>query len=109
MPPRPFTVLPIGIKTTVKLTPKASRDRVHGVVEEADGTSAIKVSVTAPPEDGKANRAMIKLLSKTWGVPKSNLFIAAGGASRRKALVITGDTEEVGKKLDDWLEGSSDV
>lgn len=105
MPPRPFTVLPIGIKTTVKVTPKASRDRVHGVVEEADGTPAIKVSVTAPPEDGKANAALIKLLAKTWGLPKSSLFIAAGGALRRKALVITGDRDEVARKLDSWLEG----
>ncbi|MEW5729322.1 MAG: DUF167 domain-containing protein [Pseudomonadota bacterium] len=87
----------------VRLTPKASRDRVEGPAPEADGGRVLKVSVTAVPEDGKANAALIKLLSKEWRLPKSAIDIVQGATDRRKVLFITGDADELGRRLDQWM------
>ena len=53
-----------GAEIAVRVTPKASRDRI---LVEAD---AIRVYVTTVPEDGKANKAVVKLLSRRWACPK---------------------------------------
>ena len=73
------------------MSPRASRNRIEGVVEDAAGSRALKVAVAAPPEGGKANQAVIALLAKAWRLPRSSLSIAAGAASRRKVLHIAGD------------------
>ncbi len=101
--PGPFTPIPGGIRVAVRITPKASRDRVEGPVPEADGGRVLKVSVTAVPEDGKANAALIKLLSKEWRVPKSAIDIVQGATDRRKVLFISGDADELGRRLDQWM------
>lgn len=74
------------IRLAVKVTPKASSDRVQGW-EGAE----LKIAVTAPPEDGKANKAVIALLAKRLKLPKSAIEIASGQASRHKTLLIDGD------------------
>jgi uncharacterized protein (TIGR00251 family) len=51
---------------------------------------ALRVAVTAAPEKGKANQAIVALLSKTLGVPKSAIEIASGDTSRQKRLLIHG-------------------
>jgi hypothetical protein len=56
------------------------------VGEMADGT--LKVKLTAAPVDGEANKELIKLLSKEWGVPKSNINIIKGLTSRNKIVGI---------------------
>jgi len=65
--------------------PRASRDEIGG---EHDG--ALKVAVTAPPVDGKANAAVIKLLAKAFGVSKWSIEILGGTNSRRKRVAIDG-------------------
>lgn len=75
----------------MRLTPRASADRLDGVQAEADGGVALKASVTAPPEDGKANAALVALLAETWRVPKSAIRVVAGAAGRRKTLLVEGD------------------
>lgn len=65
---------------TVRATPKASRDRI--VIEGDD----IRVYVTTVPENGKANAAIIKLLSKALGVPKSGITLVRGETSRDKTF-----------------------
>lgn len=94
-----------GVKVAVRLTPKASRERVDGLAAEADGGMVLKVAVTAPPEDGKANAALIKLLAKQWRLPKSRLAIIAGATDRRKTLLVTGDAEDLRRRLSEWIEG----
>jgi uncharacterized protein len=79
----------------VRLTPKASRNRIEGVVADADGGGALKVSVTAPPEDGKANAALIALLAKSWKLAKRDFTITAGATDRRKLLFIEADPEQI--------------
>ena len=72
---------------SVKVQPKASANRVLG-----EHGGALKVAVTAPPEKGKANAAVIALLSKALGVPKSSIQIVRGDTSRTKTLRVCGRT-----------------
>jgi uncharacterized protein (TIGR00251 family) len=80
-----------GLRVAVRIAPKARRDAVEGLAETANGGAEIRVSVTAVPEDGKANRALIKLLAKAWGVPKTAISILAGETERHKILSISGE------------------
>ncbi len=79
------------IRLDIKVTPKASADRVQGWAPDAEGGRVLKIAVTAPPEDGKANKAVIALLAKRLKLPKSAITIASGETSRRKTLLIDGD------------------
>lgn len=99
----PVTAVSGGVRVQLRLTPKASRDRIDGLAAEADGGTILKVSVTTVPEDGKANAALIKLLSKEWRVPKSAIDIVQGATDRRKVLHITGETDDLLARLDQWM------
>jgi uncharacterized protein len=84
-----------GVVLRILVSPKASRDAIGTVQAEADGGSVLKVSVTAAPEAGKANAAVIKLLAKSWRLPKSGFTVRSGATGRRKTVFIDGDTEEL--------------
>lgn len=71
-----------GAEIAVRVTPKASRNAV--VAEEG----AIRVYVTCVPEDGKANAAVVKILSKSLGVAKSRLTLLRGATSRDKVFRV---------------------
>ena len=79
------------IRLLVKVTPKASADRIQGWAEDENGQPILKIAVTAVPEDGKANKAVIALLAKRLKLPKSAIDIASGATDRRKTLLIDGD------------------
>ncbi len=79
------------IRLAVKVTPKASADRIQGWAEDEAGERILKIAVTAVPEDGKANKAVIALLAKRLKLPKSAITVASGETSRRKTLLIDGD------------------
>jgi uncharacterized protein (TIGR00251 family) len=69
-----------GTSLTLRVAPNARADKVVA----QDGT--IKISVTAPPADGKANAAAIKLLAKALGVAKTRLTLVQGHAARTKRV-----------------------
>jgi len=71
-----------GAEIAVRVTPKASRNAVV-----AEG-GQIRVYVTVVPEGGKANAAVMKLLSKALGVPKSRLQLIRGAAARDKVFRV---------------------
>jgi len=87
----PYATAPDGLRVFVRLQPRARRERIEGVVAEADGRAVLKVAVTAPPEDGKANAALVALLGKRWRLPKSAIEIVGGATDRRKTLLLRGD------------------
>lgn len=70
----------------LRVIPRARRARIDGAVPDADGNPILKVTVTAAPEDGKANAAVIALLAEALGVPRGRLAIVAGGTARRKLV-----------------------
>lgn len=86
----PFTAARDGVRLRVRLTPRASANRLVGLVAEADGGVALKIMVTAAAEDGKANEALIALIARDWHIAKSTIAIVAGAGDRRKTLYIAG-------------------
>lgn len=80
-------------RLAVKLTPGAAADRIDGWDVDAGGRPVLKVRVRARPVEGEANEALIKLLAKTLGVPKSALVLERGGQSRTKMVGVDGLSE----------------
>ena len=98
----PITRTRDGLTVALRLTPRARRNRVEGVVEDADGRGRLKISVSAPPRNGAANAALIKLLAKEWRLPRTSLTIVAGAGDRNKLLHIAGDADSLADKLQQW-------
>jgi len=72
--------------------------RKNAIVGERQG--AARIAVTATPEKGKANRAIIDLLSETLGFPKSAIELISGDTSPQKRFLIVGaDADEIQKRL----------
>ena len=71
-----------GTEIAIRVTPKASRNRIT-----QDGDQ-IRVYVTVVPEGGKANAAVLKLLAKALGVPKSRLTVVRGETARDKTIRV---------------------
>ncbi len=78
----------------VLVQPRASRAKIGPV---HDGR--LKIAVTSPPVDGEANAAVIELLAKALGVPKSRVEIVAGTSSRRKTVRVAGVTKQAIEEL----------
>lgn len=74
----------------VRLTPGAAADRIDGWDVDADGRPVLKVRVRARPVEGEANVALLKLLARALGVPKSSVTLDRGGQSRTKMIVVEG-------------------
>jgi uncharacterized protein (TIGR00251 family) len=74
--------LPIALR--VKVTPRSAASEIVG--ELADGT--LKVKIAAPPERGKANQALIALLAKHYGVPRTAVTIVSGHTASLKLVRI---------------------
>ena len=92
------------MRVCLRVQPRARRNQVDGLAPLPDGGTALKVAVTAPPADGKANAAVISLLAKAWGQPKSALTVVAGAADRRKIIHLQGDPARLMQALEPWLE-----
>ena len=88
-----------GVRVAVRLSPRASSNRLLGVVATAEGGRAVKASVTAPAQDGQANEALLQLLARTWRLPRRDLSIVVGAVSRNKIVHIAGDPNELIVKL----------
>jgi len=80
------------MKLPLKVVPKASRNRVVGWVGER-----LKIQVTAPPERGKANDAVVEILAEALGLPSARVRIVAGETSPLKTVEIDGDNSLLGR------------
>jgi len=88
---------PDGCVLCVRVSPGASRDRILG-----EHAGALKISVSAAPEKGKANKAVCLLLAKNLHVPASHVSVIAGKTSRDKKVLIRGtDARAVAQALAD--------
>ena len=83
------------VRLSVRLTPNGGRDAIDGVETGADGEAYLKARVSAVPEKGKANKALIALLAKRLSIPKSSLSLISGDTARKKILRIDGDPEDL--------------
>lgn len=87
----PITITPHseGATLAVRAQPGARKNAVLG--EQA---GALKVSVTAPPEDGRANAALVEVLRDWLGLKRSQVELATGATNRNKVFLIRGATAE---------------
>ena len=86
---------PAGATLAIKVHPRAKKNAITGEVGDA-----LKVSLTAPPVEGRANDACIEFFGKVLNVPQSSITIAAGENSRNKVIRVAGlSAEEVRRRL----------
>jgi hypothetical protein len=104
----PFQASAAGVRVRLKVTPKAKRNQIGGLLDEPDGRKALKISVTTAPEGGKANEAVAALLAQEWGVAKSAISVVAGATDRRKLVEIRGPSRDLLAKLQGWLASRTD-
>lgn len=89
-----------GTILSVRAQPGARRNEIRG---QQDGM--LKVSVTKSPEKGKANKALIEVLSKTLALKKSQLELLSGETSQQKRFLVRGiHPDELRKRIEPWLE-----
>ena len=85
-----------GAAISGRVTPRSSKNEIVEIMD--DGT--IKVKITAPPVDGKANQALLEFLGKALGIKANQLEVVAGQTGRDKLITITGlGPEEVQQKI----------
>jgi uncharacterized protein (TIGR00251 family) len=80
-------------RLNVKVVPGSSRNQIMGWLGDA-----LKIKVTAPPEKGKANEAVVELLSTKLGISTDDIMVVSGHSSPSKLIAITGIDDEAIKK-----------
>lgn len=88
-----YTETPNGIALAVKIIPNARKSEVVSVKEEE-----LNLRIAAIPADGRANKELIRFLSKTLKIPKSRISILSGEKSRHKKLLL-----EIAEPLEHFL------
>lgn len=91
----PLRPSPDGALIAVRVTPKSSRNEVTGIHAAADGALSLAVKVSAPPDKGKANKAVIAVLAEAFGLPKSAFTIHSGETGRNKVVTVAGNLTEL--------------
>ena len=90
-----FHETPSGTTFAVKVHPRAKKDAVTGELG-----NALKLSLTAPPAEGRANEACLKFVANLLKVSRSSVTIASGRASREKVIRVTGlSAKELERRL----------
>jgi uncharacterized protein len=87
-----------GIIIDVRLTPRGGSDRT-GPVEIRDRKPVLKIFVREPPEDGKANAALVRTIAHWLDVPKSRVLVRSGHRSRLKSVRVAGDPDLLMQRL----------
>ena len=82
------------MRVAVRLTPRARAERIDGV---AGGR--LRIAVTAPAAEHRANDALLRLLAREWRLPRRDLSIALGAKSRDKLVHVDGDPAELMQRL----------
>lgn len=103
----PVTPVAKGIRLAVRLTPRASREGVDGVVQGPDGRRMLQLRLTAPPVDGAANAALIGFVAKALRLRKSEIAIVSGEKARLKLLELSGDPTELSARVAAWIAEST--
>ncbi|MHB8217902.1 MAG: DUF167 domain-containing protein [Candidatus Sulfotelmatobacter sp.] len=84
-----------GVTFAVKVHPRAKKNAITGELGDA-----LRVCLTAPPIDGKANQACIEFFAKLLKLPRSSVTIASGHSNRRKVIRVAGlSAEEVRERI----------
>ena len=88
-----------GAQLTVRLTPRGGRDALDGIDTDAAGRAMLRARVSAPPEDGAANDALLRLLARALDLPRRALTLEAGATQRVKRVAIAGAPRDIAARL----------
>jgi uncharacterized protein (TIGR00251 family) len=99
LPDGPITPARDGVRVAIRLSPRARSEGLLAVFPAVEAGRVIKASVTAPAQEGRANEALLRLLAKAWRLPRRDLSIVAGAASRTKTVRVAGDPRQLIVKL----------
>lgn len=80
---------PEGARFLVRVTPRASRTSILGIIGEGS-SAALRIALQAPPVEGRANAALVEFLSSLLGVPRSAIAITCGRHARSKTVLVRG-------------------
>jgi uncharacterized protein len=94
-----------GLRIAVKVTPGARTSGVVGVEVDATGESRLVVRVAAPPAEGRANVALVKLLARRWGLAPRDLALVSGAGGRRKVVQVQGAGPDLALRIAALEEG----
>lgn len=90
---------PEGCTLLIRAQPRAKKNGIQGAHHQS-----LKVAVTAPPEGGRANRAILEVLAEALGLKKAQMEILSGATSRDKVVLIRNVTpDELQNHLEDQL------
>ena len=87
------------VRFSVKLTPKGGRNAIEGWQSGVDTKPVLKARVAAPPEDGKANAALVSLIADRLGIGKSKVRVVSGLSSRMKIVEVEGEAALITARL----------
>lgn len=87
-----------GIYLNVHAQPGARRPRLRGMHGDA-----LKIAISEPPLDGKANEAIVRFVADGLGLKTGDVELVAGQASRRKRVFLHGESAELSRRLEAWL------
>lgn len=82
-----------GVTFAVRVHPRARQNAITGIIGDA-----LKLALTAPPVDGKANQAVVEFFADLFAIPRSSVTIASGETSRNKIVRIAGVTKPVAEQ-----------
>jgi len=102
--PNPYSAVEGGVRLAVRLTPRASRNGLDGIVVGADGRPVLQLRLAAPPVEGAANKALIGFLADVLNLRKADIAIRSGETARLKILHLAGDGAAIARRLDEWLK-----
>jgi len=89
-------------KLVVHVIPRSAADKIVGIVD-----GRVRIKVAAPPVEGKSNKRVIEILSRTLGVPKSRITILRGHKSRIKTLAIENLSTDPYELIAEKIRGDS--
>lgn len=101
---RPYSVNKAGLRLRVRLTPRASRDGVDGLVQDSQGQTLLQVRLKAPPVEGAANKALVNFLASELKLRKGDIEIVAGAKSRVKMVQLSGESSTLEARLNKILQ-----
>lgn len=82
-----------GVCISVRLTPNASKDEILGYCDDY-----VKIKISAPPNENKANKKLISFISDFFNVAKSDVSMISGDKSRLKRIAVKNINEEIAKQ-----------
>lgn len=97
-----FIPIADGVQCYLRISPNASGNKIDNLMDGEYGHRVLKISVTAQPEQGKANAMVIEFLAKKWKLKKSQIKVKKGENSRDKLIHISGNPEVLLQHLEKY-------